>query len=67
MRAAVYAHDIGRGPRFAREALRVHFAEGRSLETGAHVVVVTRMLRRIKQLAEFRAGASRRSSEAPAG
>lgn len=32
MRAAVYAARAGAGDRFAREAFRVHFAEGRSLE-----------------------------------
>ena len=32
MRAAVYAVGASAGERFAREAFRVHFAEGRSLE-----------------------------------
>ncbi|MCP9486452.1 MAG: DsbA family protein [Gaiellaceae bacterium MAG52_C11] len=37
MRAAVYAAEAGLGARFAREAFRIHFAEGRSLERAENI------------------------------
>jgi 2-hydroxychromene-2-carboxylate isomerase len=39
MRAAVHAHEAGRGERFALEAFRVHFVEGRVLGEPGHLTV----------------------------
>jgi 2-hydroxychromene-2-carboxylate isomerase len=59
MRAAVYAHDVGRGRRFAHEAFGIHFLDGRSLERAENIA-------RAAERAGLETGAALASAEDPA-